>query len=146
MHFKVYSSRENTHEFGVGFVVANKFRQPVIGWKPVNPRICHIRIRGRFGNYSIFCVHAPTEVADDEEKDRFYDSLERTLDAYPSYNVKIIAGDFNAKIGKEEIYRPTIGRHSLHEETNENGQRLGQLRRIQGIGYWRDTLPAQEGT
>ncbi|XP_066904127.1 uncharacterized protein [Halyomorpha halys] len=83
----------------------------------MSPRICHIRIRGRFCNYSIICAHAPTEVADDEGKGRFYDSLERTLDACPSYDFKIIAGDFNTKIGKEEIYRPNIGRHSLHEET-----------------------------
>lgn len=32
--------------------------------------------------------------------------------------------DFNAKIGREKIYRLTIGENSVHEESNENGQRL----------------------
>ena len=36
----------------------------------------------------------------------------------------IILGDFNAKIGKEPAYQPHVGRHSLHTESNDNGQRL----------------------
>jgi hypothetical protein len=32
--------------------------------------------------------------------------------------------DANVKIGWETIHHPTIGKHSLHEITNENGLRL----------------------
>jgi hypothetical protein len=32
--------------------------------------------------------------------------------------IKIIAGDFNAKIGKEEIFKPVGGNSSLHETSN----------------------------
>jgi hypothetical protein len=39
-------------------------------------------------------------------------------------DTKIILRDLNAKVGKEEVLLGTIGRCSLHKETNENGIRL----------------------
>ena len=37
------------------------------------------------------------------------------------HDTKIIAGDFNAKLGKEEIFKPVTGNSTLHETSNENG-------------------------
>jgi hypothetical protein len=38
--------------------------------------------------------------------------------------MKIMLEDFNAKVGKEDIFKPTIGNESLHEISNNNGVRL----------------------
>ena len=39
----------------------------------------------------------------------------------------VFRGDFNAKVGREDIYRPAKGMHSLHEISNDNGSRLIDL-------------------
>lgn len=43
-------------------------------------------------------------------------------DRCPRRDVKLIIGDMNAQIGREELYEPVIGPNSLHAATNGNGQ------------------------
>jgi endonuclease/exonuclease/phosphatase family metal-dependent hydrolase len=38
--------------------------------------------------------------------------------------MKIMLGDFNAKVGREDILKATIGNERLHEISNDNGARL----------------------
>jgi hypothetical protein len=38
--------------------------------------------------------------------------------------MKILLGDFNAKVGREDFFKPTIGNERLHEISNDNGVRL----------------------
>jgi hypothetical protein len=38
--------------------------------------------------------------------------------------MKILLGDFNAKVGREDIFKPKIGNDSLHEINNNNGVRV----------------------
>ena len=37
--------------------------------------------------------------------------------------MKIILGDFIAKVGRENIFKPTNGNESLHQVSNDNGDR-----------------------
>jgi hypothetical protein len=53
-------------------------------------------------------------------KDRFHDELEQVFDKFPKYHMKILLGDLNAKVGREDIFKTTIGNESLHEISNEN--------------------------
>jgi hypothetical protein len=57
-------------------------------------------------------------------KDSFYEELERVFDKFPKYHMKILLGDFNAKVCREDIFKLTIGNESLHEISNDNGVRL----------------------
>jgi len=38
--------------------------------------------------------------------------------------MKIIVGDFNAKVGRENIFKPTIGNESLHQDSDDNGVKI----------------------
>jgi hypothetical protein len=38
--------------------------------------------------------------------------------------MKILLGDFNAKVGRKDIFKRTIGNESLHEFSNDTGVRV----------------------
>jgi hypothetical protein len=99
----------------------------VKNFPPINERFCVIRIKGRFFNYSLINIHAPTNDSEEEAKDQFYEQLKRAYAAYPSHDDKLVMGDANAKVGRETVHQPMIGKHSLHESTNENDLRLVDL-------------------
>jgi hypothetical protein len=46
------------------------------------------------------------------------------FDKFPKYHTKILLGDFNAKVGRKDIFKLTIGNKNLHEISNDNGVRL----------------------
>jgi endonuclease/exonuclease/phosphatase family metal-dependent hydrolase len=46
------------------------------------------------------------------------------FDKFPEYHMKILLGNFNAEVGKEDIFKPTIGNESLHEIGDDNGVRI----------------------
>jgi hypothetical protein len=64
------------------------------------------------------------EEKSEEVKDSFYEELEDVFDQFPKYYMKILLGDFNAKLGREDTFKPIIGQESLHQVSNENGVRL----------------------
>jgi len=59
-----------------------------------------------------------------QSKDSFYGELKQVFDHFPRYHMKKLLGDFNAKVGRENIFKPTIEQESLHQESNDNGVRL----------------------
>jgi hypothetical protein len=81
----------------------------------------YIILRGRWCHIIVLNVHAPTENKTDDVKDSFYVEVERVLDKFPNYHMNILLGDFNAKVGREDIFKPTIGNESLHKICNDNG-------------------------
>jgi exonuclease III len=85
----------------------------------------YIILRGRWCHIIVLNVHAPTEdEIDDDVKDTFYEELESVFDKFPKYHMKILLGDFNAKAGEEDIFKPTIENERLHEISSDNGVRL----------------------
>ena len=76
---------------------------------------------------TIISAHAPTEDKGGEEKAEFYSKLERICSRKPKYELLVIMGDFNAKVGREESRHKVSGKYSLHEHSNKNGSLLVQF-------------------
>ena len=67
-------------------------------------------------------VYSPTSNAEEAEVERFYEDLQDLLELPPQKDVFFIIGDWNAKVGSQEIPRVT-GKVDLGVQ-NEVGQRL----------------------
>ena len=87
-------------------------------------------------------VHALTNEKPEEIEKEFYNLLEQNVNQIANSGIKIILGDFNAKVGEEDIYKPTIGNESLHNETN-NGIKMIQFAHSNGFNV-RSTFPHED--
>jgi hypothetical protein len=72
----------------------------------VSDRMSYIILRGRWCNIIVLNIHVPTEDKTVDVKDSLYEELERLFD---KFHTKILLEDFNAKVGREYIFKPTIG-------------------------------------
>jgi len=89
-------------------------------FEPISDRICYLQILGKILIIVFINCHVPTELADNKTKDDFYDSLERTFDNLPRNCILIMVGDLNAHVEYEKVFQCTVGKVSLHLDSNSN--------------------------
>jgi hypothetical protein len=89
----------------------------------INDRMSYVILSGRWFHIIVLNVHAPTEDKIDDVKDSFYEELERIFDMFPKYHMKVLIGDFSAKVRRENV-KPTLGNVSIQEMSDDNGVRV----------------------
>ena len=78
--------------------------------------------QGKPFSITVIQVYAPISNAEEAEVEQFYEDLQDFLDLTPKKDVLFIIGDWNSKVGSQEIPGVT-GKFGLREQ-NEAGQRL----------------------
>ena len=81
-------------------------------------------LRGCWCNIIVLNMHAPSEKKSDNSKDSFYGGLEQVFNHFPKYQMKMLLGEFKAKVGRENSFTQTIGNESLYQVSNDNGVRI----------------------
>jgi exonuclease III len=122
-----YGAGNEDHQLGVGFFVHKRIISAVRRVEFISDRMSYIILRGRWCNIFVANVHTPCEHMSDDVKDSFYEELGCVFDQFPRYDKKILLGDFNAKVEREDIFKPTIRNESSHEISNDNGVRVETL-------------------
>ena len=81
-----------------------------------------VRLQGKPFNITVIQIYAAISNAEEAEIEQFYEELQDLLELTPKKDVLFILGDWNAKVGSQEIPGVT-GKFGLGI-WNEAGQRL----------------------
>ena len=84
-----------------------------------------VHFQGKQFNIMIIQIYAPTSNAEEAEVEQFYEDLQELLELTPQKDVLSIIGDWNAKVGCQEIPGVT-GKFGLGIQ-NEARQRLTEF-------------------
>ena len=69
-------------------------------------------------------MHAASEEIRADSKGSCHEQLEEVFDHFAKYHKKISLRDFNANLGRGDIFKPIIGNESLHQANNDNDVRI----------------------
>ena len=84
-----------------------------------------VLFQGKPFNITVIQVYAPTSNAEEAEVEWFYEDLQNLLELTPKKDVLFIIGDWNAKVGSQEIAGVTA-KFGLRVQ-NEVGQRITEF-------------------
>ena len=130
----LYSGPEELHQKGVGIILNEEAEKALIGWKPVNDRIITARFQSRHTKTTAVVIYAPTEEAEEEEKDNFYDQCQDVFNEIPKHDMVLLLGDMNAQVdSNRQGLEHVIGPHGSAQQTNDNGERLLMFCNSNGI-------------
>ena len=88
----------------------------------MSDRLIKARFNSKYVKLTLLTCYAPTEDADEEEKDVFYDQLQRAIDDTPSHDVLLVIGDLNARTGSVNTEKEFLGKEGFGT-MNNNGEK-----------------------
>ena len=148
-HYIYYCGQESLRRNGAALIVNKRVQNAVLGCNLKNNRMISVHFQGKpfniidldyydiewFAlemnrdhsvhfqgkpfNIIVIQVYAPTSNAKETEVERFYEDLQDLLELTPPKDVLFIIGDWNAKVGSQEIPGVT-GKFGLRVQ-NETG-------------------------
>ena len=128
----LYSGHEDKgapHTEGVAIMLAKEAQRALISWEAISLRIITAKFATKKKNIGINIIqcYAPTNDAEDEKKEEFYDQLQSVVNNQGDRDVTILMGDLNAKIGADNTgYEQVMGKHGLGR-MNENGEQFAEF-------------------
>ena len=106
-------------------MVNKRVQNAVLGYSLKNDRMISVHFQGKTFNITVIQVYDPTSNAEEAQVEWFYEDLQDLLEPTPKKDVLFIIGDWNAKVGSQEIPGVT-GKFGLGVQ-NEGGQRLTEF-------------------
>ena len=106
-------------------MVNKRVQNAVLGWNLENDKMISVPFQGKPFNIMVIQVYALTNNAEKAEVEWFYEDLQDLLELTPKKDVLFIIGDWNAKVGSQEI--PGVISKFVLGIQNEAEQRLKEF-------------------
>ena len=87
--FILMCSGNESNSFGTGFLINMRYKQEIMNFEAADERICSLRMRGKFNNFTVLSVRAPTGENDELFSDSLYDKLksDTSKNSITKYNI-----------------------------------------------------------
>ena len=140
-----YCGQESLRRNGVALIVNKKSKNAVLGCNLKNNRMLSVHFQGKPFNITVIQVYAPASNSEEAEVERFYEDLQDLLELIPKKDILFIIGDWNEKVGSQEIPGVT-GKFGLGVQ-NRAGKRLTELcQENKANKAWSQQTPSSNNT
>ena len=102
-----YCGQEFLKRKEVPIIVSKRVQNAVLGRNLKNDRMISVRFQGKPFTITVIQVYAPTSNAEEAEVEWFYEDLQDLVELTPKTDALFIRGDWNAKVGSQEIPEET---------------------------------------
>ena len=120
----LHSGHDEQHSRGVALIITKDKANTLLEWEPHSDRLISARFNSRHCKLTIIQCYAPTNEAEEDTKDDWYEELQHAVSKVPQHDMLLIMGDLNAKVGAENSNcERAMGRHGCGV-MNDNGERL----------------------
>ena len=102
-HYTYYCGQESLKRNGAAIMVNKRVQNAVLGCNLKNDRMIFVHFQAKPFNITVIQVYVPTTNAEEAEVEWFYEDLQDFLELTPEKDVLFIIGDWNAKVGSQEI-------------------------------------------
>ena len=102
-HYICYCGQESHRRNGVALIVSKRVQNTVLECNLKNDRMISFCFQGKPFNITVIQVYALTTDAKEAEVEWFYDDLEDLLELTSKKDVLFLIGDWNAKVGSQNL-------------------------------------------
>ena len=102
-HYIYYYRQESLRRNGVAIIVNKRVQNAVLGCSLKDDRMISVHFQGKPFHITVIQVYAPTSNAEEAEVEWFDEDLQVLLEPTTKKHVLFIIGDWNAKVGSQEI-------------------------------------------
>ena len=113
--------------------------------RPINDRMITGRFYSRLIKTTIIQVYAPTNEAEEEGKDNFYEQLQKIVNATRRHDMLLILDDWNAKVGQQQVGEEGfVENYGLQGERNDNSEQVVAFCTLNNLTIVSTTFPHKD--